>query len=67
MLARARRITDLKRANAALDARVATRAIELGETKATLAATQADRTRLTASIKTLTDKIQWLSRTSVSR
>ncbi|MFZ5795810.1 MAG: response regulator [Sphingomonas sp.] len=67
VLARARRITELKRANAALDARVATRAVELGETRATLAATQAERKRLAASVKALNDRIQWLSRTSVSR
>lgn len=66
ILARARRIADLKRANAALDARVATRAIELGETRATLAATQAERKRLTASIKVLNETIRQLSRTSVS-
>jgi len=67
VLARARRITELKRVNAALDARVATRAVELGETRATLAATQAERKRLAASVKALNDRIQWLSRTSVSR
>ena len=36
-LARARRMADLKRSNAALDARVAARAMELGEARAELA------------------------------
>ena len=36
-LARARRVADLKRSNAALDARIAARAMELGEARAELA------------------------------
>lgn len=50
VIARGRRIADLKRANAALDARIATRAVELGETRAQLAATRAEERRLLASL-----------------
>ncbi len=67
VLAQAKRIADLKRANAVLDARIATRAIEIGETKAALAATSADRQRLIASIQTLNDQLAQLNRTSASR
>lgn len=66
VLAQAKRFADLKQANAALDARIATRAIEIGETKAALAATCADRQRLIASVQTLTDQIARISRTTVS-
>lgn len=52
-LARARRIEELKRSNLALDARIAARAIELGEMRGELAATRADRNRLAASIRAL--------------
>jgi DNA-binding response OmpR family regulator len=48
MLDRSRRIAELKRANAALDARIATRAIELGEARATIAALTAQLARLNA-------------------
>ncbi len=59
-LARAGRLEELKRSNAALDARIAARAMELGETRTELAATRADRTRLIASIQALHDEIDRL-------
>ncbi|WP_256731312.1 response regulator [Sphingomonas sp. dw_22] len=52
-LARAARLEELKRSNLALDARIAARAIELGEVRGELAATRADRSRLAASIQAL--------------
>jgi len=61
VLDRSGRIADLKRANAALDARIAARAIELGETRAELAETRADRQRLVASIQALNDEVERLS------
>jgi two-component system OmpR family response regulator len=61
VLARARRIAELKRSNATLDARIAARAMELGEAKSALAATRADRQRLVASIQTLNDALERLS------
>lgn len=57
ILARAQRIDELKRSNLALDARIAARAIELGEAKAELAAARTDRTRLMASIRRLHDEL----------
>lgn len=60
-MARAARWNELKRANSALDARIAARAIELGEARAELASTRADRTRLIASIQALHDEIERLS------
>lgn len=56
-LARALRIRDLKRTNAILDARIAARAIELGEARAELATAQADRNRLAASLRALSDRL----------
>lgn len=64
VLDRAKRIADLKRSNAALDARIASRAIELGETRAQLAETRADRLRLIASLQALNDRFERLSGTS---
>ena len=61
VLARARRIADLKRSNIALDARIAARAVELGEAKTELAATRADRQRLVASIQALNDRVERLT------
>jgi DNA-binding response OmpR family regulator len=61
VLARAKRIADLKRSNATLDARIAARAMELGEAKTELAASRADRQRLVASIQALNDQIEKLS------
>jgi len=59
-LARARRIADLKRSNAALDARIAARAMELGEAKAELADIRADRQRLITSLQALHDEVERL-------
>ncbi|WP_326525417.1 response regulator [Sphingomonas sp.] len=61
ILARSTRLADLKRSNAALDARIAARAIELGEARAELARTRADRARLVASIQALHDEVERLS------
>lgn len=61
VLGRARRIAALKRSNAALDARIAARAMELGEARTALAATRADRQRLLLSIQALNDQIARLS------
>ena len=61
VLGRARRIAALKRSNAALDARIAARAMELGEARTALAATRADRQRLLLSIQALNDQIDRLS------
>lgn len=66
MLARSTRLIDLKRSNAALDARIAARAIELGETRADLAVTRADRVRLISSIQALHDEVERLSASSAS-
>jgi DNA-binding response OmpR family regulator len=60
MLARATRMDALKRSNQALDARIAARAMELGEARNELAATRADRTRLVASIQALHDEVERL-------
>jgi two-component system OmpR family response regulator len=49
-LERAGRIAELKRTVAALDARIAARAIELGETRSELAVTRADCARLQGSV-----------------
>jgi DNA-binding response OmpR family regulator len=57
ILARAARIDELKRSNLALDARIAARAIELGEAKAELAVARTDRSRLMASIRGLHDAL----------
>jgi DNA-binding response OmpR family regulator len=61
-LARATRVEALKRANLALDARIAARAMELGEIRSELAASKADRTRLVASIQALHDELNNVSR-----
>jgi len=60
-LTRAGRIEALKRSNLALDARIAARAIELGEARNELASTRADRTRLVASIQALHSEVERLS------
>lgn len=67
VLDRSRRIAELKRSNAALDARIAARAMELGEARTELAATRADRQRLVASIQALNDQIESLSGTTAAR
>lgn len=59
-LARARRVSDLKRSNAALDARIAARAMQLGEARAELADIRADRQRLMVSIQALHDEVERL-------
>lgn len=61
VMQRARRITDLKRSNASLDARIAARAMELGEVRDQLAETRAERLRLIASIQTLNDQLERLN------
>ena len=66
MLARSTRLIDLKRSNAALDARIAARAIELGEARADLAVTRADRVRLISSIQALHDEVERLSASSAA-
>lgn len=66
VLARSARLTDLKRSNASLDARIAQRAIELGEAHAELAVTRADRIRLIASIQALSDQVERLNGSSAA-
>jgi DNA-binding response OmpR family regulator len=61
LLARARAFDDLRRANAQLDARIASRAIEMGELKAQLAEGLAERIRLTAALRALEKEIERLS------
>ncbi|WP_404336174.1 response regulator transcription factor [Sphingomonas sp. MMS12-HWE2-04] len=57
-LIRARRIDALKRANLALDARIAARAIELGETRSELARAHADRNRLLTALQTVHEHLE---------
>jgi DNA-binding response OmpR family regulator len=64
VLSRARRIAELKRSNAALDARIAARAMELGEARTALAVTRAEHQRLVLSIQALNDELLRLSGTS---
>ncbi|HAF41571.1 MAG TPA: response regulator [Sphingobium sp.] len=54
---RAEQVGTLNRHNAELDARIARRAVELGETRETLREMQADRARLVSSIQALQDEI----------
>ncbi|KFG90631.1 LuxR family transcriptional regulator [Sphingobium herbicidovorans NBRC 16415] len=58
---RADEIGALTRHNAELDARIARRAVELGETRDALELLQADRARLVSSIQALNDEIVRLS------
>lgn len=51
----------LSKHNAELDARIARRAVELGETRETLRELQADRARLVSSIQALHDEVERLS------
>ncbi|PKP93293.1 MAG: hypothetical protein CVT77_05970 [Alphaproteobacteria bacterium HGW-Alphaproteobacteria-16] len=60
-LNRAARVAELKRAVAALDARIAARAIELGEARTELAINRADRSRLVQSIQSLNAQVEALS------
>jgi DNA-binding response OmpR family regulator len=50
-LAKARAVRELRRDNATLDARVTTRAIELGEMRAAFEASEAERRRLAAMVR----------------
>ncbi|MCM8731277.1 response regulator [Hephaestia sp. GCM10023244] len=54
---RAQRIAELKRSNAMLDARIATRAIELGEARTELAERREECRRLTESIAALNARL----------
>jgi DNA-binding response OmpR family regulator len=58
VVARAQKVGELARYNDELDARIARRAMELGETRATLEEMQADRARLVASIQALHDELE---------
>lgn len=60
VLTRQARIAELKRSNAVLDARIAARAIELGEARTELAQSRADRARLIASIHALNQEVERL-------
>lgn len=61
LCARAEQVGTLARHNAELDARIARRALELGETRDALAEMQADRARLVSSIQALHDEIARLN------
>ncbi|WP_242129406.1 response regulator [Sphingobium sp. Sx8-8] len=61
LCARAEQLGTLTRHNAELDARIARRALELGETRDALAEMQADRARLVSSIQALHDEIARLN------
>lgn len=60
-VARARRIAELKQHNAALDARIARRAVELGEARSQLEALAADRTHIAASMAALNAQLEMLN------
>jgi len=61
MVRRARRLEQMARHNEVLDARIARRAMELGETRAELEELRADRGRLISSIQALNEEIARLS------
>jgi len=61
LCARAEELDSLARHNAELDARIARRAVELGETREELKEMQADRMRLVSSIQAMQDEIARLS------
>ena len=61
LCARADRLGTLSRHNAELDARIARRAVELGETRDALHEMQQDRARLVSSIQALQDEVARLS------
>ncbi|MGC4251772.1 MAG: response regulator [Sphingobium sp.] len=63
LCARAEEMGALARHNAELDARIARRAVELGETREALNELQADRARLVSSIQALHDEIARLNAT----
>lgn len=58
IVARARQIEELSRYNAELDARIARRAVELGEARSQLDDMKADRSRLVASIQALHEELE---------
>ncbi|WP_253339356.1 response regulator transcription factor [Sphingobium sp. OAS761] len=58
---RAEQMDMLARNNAELDARIARRAVELGETREALRELQADRARLVSSIQALHDELERLA------
>jgi len=58
---RAEQLGQLTRHNAELDARIARRAVELGETRDTLHELQVDRARLVSSIQALHDEVERLN------
>lgn len=66
VLERAGRIAELKRAVASLDARIAARAIELGEARSELAVTRADRARLQVASTAFRTSVVPLSGTSAA-
>ncbi|MBB6124289.1 response regulator transcription factor [Sphingobium subterraneum] len=59
-IARARQMAELERYNETLDARIARRAVELGEVKAELEETQVERQRLLTSLQHLQDEVERL-------
>ena len=61
ILARANHLEMLTRHNESLDARIARRAVELGEARAELEELQSDRARLVASIQSLHNEIERLN------
>ena len=61
VVSRAQRIADLKRHNETLDARIARRAVELGEARNQLEELTADRTRIAQSIQMLTEQLAQLN------
>jgi len=61
VVARAEQLKALSRHNETLDARIARRAVELGEARATLEELQTDRARLVASIQALHAEVERLN------
>ena len=61
VIARANQLGMLTRHNESLDARIARRAVELGEARADLEEMQAERARLVASVQALNEEIQRLN------
>jgi DNA-binding response OmpR family regulator len=60
-VSRARQLAELERYNETLDARIARRAVELGEAREALEEMRLDRARLVASIQSLHDEVERLS------
>jgi two-component system OmpR family response regulator len=61
LLARARAFDALQRSNRQLDARIAHRAMELGQLRSELTSARADRLRLVQSVEMLEEKLQRLN------